>query len=259
MGYFYFDESIHGKGGFILGAFVYSQNDVDEQVEDAIRSCGLVPGKDEYKSGLHVGIHPEQTILRDSLKSIIYRTKIGVIVNSYDKRNELGINALKGLKQILSFYKEPEELHTTFFDENIFKNVQEAETLSLQIGINEYSNCFFEQDSKIIKGLQLADLVAHTCSIMLLETMGLVSKTVKAGDNSGYDPDMDIEIGFELWAGLRYNFFSKPPPHPDEWRDQFDFKSLVKDVGLYISDNCSEQLRDSALDRFGEMYLGCIH
>ena len=37
---------------------------------------------------------------------------------------------------------------------------------------------------------QLADLVAHTCAVMLLAELGLVKKTVKAGENSGYDPTM---------------------------------------------------------------------
>jgi hypothetical protein len=136
MGYFYFDESIHSKGEFILGAFVYSKDDVNEQVEDAIKSCGLVPGIDEYKSGIHVVKHPKQAELRDKLKSIIYKTKIGVVANPYDKRNELGVTALKGLKQILNNYKPPKDLHSTYFDENIFKNVQEAEALSIQLGIN---------------------------------------------------------------------------------------------------------------------------
>ncbi|MBS1115350.1 MAG: hypothetical protein H6Q94_1079 [Nitrospirae bacterium] len=43
MGYFYFDESMHSKGEFILGAFVYSPSDVNEEIEVAIKSCGLVP------------------------------------------------------------------------------------------------------------------------------------------------------------------------------------------------------------------------
>ena len=250
---------MHSKGDFILGAFVYSSADLKEQIEEAIKSCGLVPGIDEYKSGMYVGRNPKQVNLRDKLKGILYKTKLGVVVNSYDKRNELGVTALKGLIQILNYYKRPEDLHSAYFDENIFQNIQEAETISRKLGISEFSNCYFEQDSKIIKGLQIADLVAHTCSIMLLETMGLVTKTVKAGDNSGYDPDLDIELGFELWAGLRYNFFAKPPPHPDEWRDQIDFKATVQDVGLYIADNCSAELRARVLDRFAEMYLGCIH
>lgn len=168
MGLFYFDESIHKKGSFILGAYVYSQFDVDRQVEDAIKSCGLEPGKDEYKSGMHVGKHPEQAGLRSKLKDILHKTKLGIVINSYDKRHELGEAALKGLNLILSNYAPPEELHSTYFDANIFKNVREAKILTKGIGIDKFSNFYFEQDSKIIKGLQLADLVAHTCSIMLL-------------------------------------------------------------------------------------------
>lgn len=33
-----------------------------------------------------------------------------------------------------------------------------------------------------MKGIQLADLVAHTCATMLLETLGLVTKNVKGRD-----------------------------------------------------------------------------
>jgi hypothetical protein len=137
--------------------------------------------------------------------------------------------------------------------------VAQAEENARTLGLYEQFNCYFEQDSRIVCGLQLADLVAHTCSIMLLESLGLVTKTVKAGENSGYDPDLDIELGFELWASLRYNFFSKPAPHPDTWRDQSDYRVEVKGVGLYVSDSCPELLKEKALDRFGEMYLGCIH
>jgi hypothetical protein len=64
---------------------------------------------------------------------------------------------------------------------------------------------FLEVDSIKVKGIQLADLVAHTFATMLLEQLGLVDKKVKAGENSGYDPDLEIELGFELWASIRYN------------------------------------------------------
>ena len=198
MGYFYFDESIHDKGGFIVGAFVYSAADLNGEVEEAIKKCGLVPGRDEYKSGLHVGRHPEQAALRDMLKQLVFKSKIAVVINPSDKRNELGQSALLGLKQLLDYHKRAEDLHAAYFDESIFQSVQEAEVSARKLGIHEQVNCFFEQDSKIIGGLQVADLVAHTCSIMLLESLGLVTKTVKAGENSGYDPDLDIEIGFEL-------------------------------------------------------------
>jgi hypothetical protein len=39
--------------------------------------------------------------------------------------------------------------------------------------------------------------------VMLLERLGHLKKMVKGGANSGYDPDLDIGLGFELWASLR--------------------------------------------------------
>ncbi|MCK4629801.1 MAG: hypothetical protein KAT40_00055 [Bacteroidales bacterium] len=94
---------------------------------------------------------------------------------------------------------------------------------------------------------------------MLKEALGLVDKTVKAGNKSGYDPDTDINIGFELWADLRYNFFSDSLPDPDEWENMLDCKAKVGKKGLYISENCAEKVRSAGEGRFGEMYLGCIH
>ena len=50
MGFFYFDESIHERAAFILGAFVYSPNDLSAAVAAALSSVGLQAGKDEFKS-----------------------------------------------------------------------------------------------------------------------------------------------------------------------------------------------------------------
>jgi hypothetical protein len=51
MGYFYFDESIHPREGFILGSFVGSPCDESAQVERALAETGFQPGVDEFKSG----------------------------------------------------------------------------------------------------------------------------------------------------------------------------------------------------------------
>lgn len=60
MSSFYFDESIHHQANFILGAFVYSDVDLDADVAEALEQSGLRPGIDEFKSGsslLIVGCH----------------------------------------------------------------------------------------------------------------------------------------------------------------------------------------------------------
>jgi hypothetical protein len=95
--------------------------------------------------------------------------------------------------------------------------------------------------------------------VMLLEHLGHLKKMVKAGANSGYDPDIDIELGFELWASLRCAFFktSQPSARPE---DPFgDLMFDVENYGLHIAQSCDNALRTAALERFGVCYLGCIH
>jgi len=64
--------------------------------------------------------------------------------------------------------------------------------------------------------------------------LGLVTKTVKAGDNSGYEPNSDVELEFKLWAVVRYDFFAAPPP-PDQWKSQLDFEVDVEARGLHVA------------------------
>lgn len=97
---------------------------------------------------------------------------------------------------------------------------------------------------------------------MLLEEMGIVKKQVRAGENSGYHPDDLLELGFELWASLRYALLGKneyiegvSPPLDDPANPFF----RVDGYGLYIAPSCSRELAEYARNRFGINYLGCIH
>jgi hypothetical protein len=110
-----------------------------------------------------------------------------------------------------------------------------------------------------VLGLQVADLIAHTCATILRAQLGSVKKTIKPGPNSGYDPDGDMPLDFGLWAGLRYNFFAAAPPPYETWKSQLDFSVDVESRGLHISTLCDNAVKNAALFRFGKMYLGCIH
>lgn len=123
-------------------------------------------------------------------------------------------------------------------------------------------NCVvnFDQNSKLVAGIQLGDLAAHTLGIMLLEQLGHISKKVRAGESSGYDPDLEIELGFELWASIRYSFFMGPNGHGTTDDDQISMARFdVNGYGLYISPLCNPALTRAAEKRFGTNYLGCIH
>jgi hypothetical protein len=73
-----------------------------------------------------------------------------------------------------------------------------------------------------------------------------------------------IELGFELWAVVRYCFFGEGPNVTvEELQAADDVTDLLRvevgKRGLYIADSCSERLRTAASSRFGSMYIGCIH
>lgn len=260
MGYLYFDDSKHSKCNFYLGAFVYSDIDLDNIIVEYIKSSGLNPSIDEFKSRLRKDKHPEQVELRSHLKELIFQSKI-VIVISPPNEKEFKIATCNVLLQLIeNNKKELKNPLEIYLDQGLFKNSNDPEYKKLLDKISNVSvNLNIEQDSIVVKGIQLADLVAHTCSIMLKESLGLINKTIKAGENSGYDPDTDIEIGSKMWAGVRYNFFSTPPSHPDEWDSMLDCVAKVGDKGLFILNRCSVLVKEKAKDRFQEMYIGCIH
>ena len=144
-----------------------------------------------------------------------------------------------------------------YFDTGIFPSARRGLELADQIGVSRYCDVHPEEDSRHAKGLQLADLVAHTCGTMLLDALGLLSKTVKAGADSGYPPDLDIELGFELWATVRYQFFNGG--FPKNVQSNQDMVVDVAPYGLQVADSCSPEVREAAVARFGKQYLGCIH
>lgn len=259
-GFIYYDDSKHPKADFFMGAFIYSERDLNEEISQYISSSGLDPNKDEFKSRLRMDQNPEQKELRQYLKRLISDTKIAIVITAPNEKDFKACTS-KALIQLIE--NNQEELIfplNVFLDQGIYKNQNDDDYKSLVSMLNpKQVNLNIEQDSKVIKGIQLADLVAHTCSIMMKESLGLINKTIKVGNNSGYDPDTDIEIGFEIWAGIRYNFFSTPPPHPDEWESQLDCVATVERKGLFISESCNKTIKVEGKSRFGEMYLGCIH
>ena len=233
-------------------------NDLTPFVFKMIEAFGLQPGKDEFKSSsMKINDETNRTLL-DKLREIpgIAGAKIGLVVVPNGERDNLGSEALRGLRKILKANKLEEQEHKIYFDEGIsFKNKNK---ILEELGWKEKWKIFIGQDSKLIGGLQMADLSAHTMSVMLLEALGIVNKKVRAGEKSGYEPDLEMEIGFELWASLRYHFFTMDRIKPE----LSQLEAFTLDIGafaIYISDSCSGALRDTVMKRFNKCYVGCIH
>ncbi len=251
MKYVYFDDSIHDRGGFIIGAFVSLTKDPDTDLSNILINNGFDPNNDEFKSSTHFKECPKMIDVRDQLKSYVRNNcGISIIVLPRKNRDKLGAETINAFHKMVQFNTINDPM-SIYFDEGIFKNIKDGQKIASQYSFDR-CNFNFKTSSVTCKGIQLADLVAHTCSVMLLDQMGLINKTIKAGDNSGYAPDTDIELGFELWASIRGNFFCKQKAVSSPYY-------IVEPYGLYISHLCSNSLSIKARERFGETYRGCIH
>jgi hypothetical protein len=265
MGEIFHDESIHESGGFIVGAFVYCDRDPTSAVNTALVQARMRPGIDEFKSSALMSSRPDLMNLRDALCSIVQESKIGLLVMPSDHRSELGNEALLCLEKILRANRLDQSRQTVYFDNGIVPCVAAQQEFKRTFG--DHCELRLDQNSITVAGLQFADLTAHYLGTMLLAEMGKVSKKVRAGESSGYLPDLQIELEFELWARLRYSWFSSgrgligiDDCAPDDIRGSIASMSVdVANYGLYISRFCGSLLYDSAMKRFGASYMGCIH
>lgn len=260
MAYLFLDDSKHHRSGFSLAAFAICDADPTEEMSTLFREYGFDPGAFEFKSSATMKDNNDLQALRDSLKHFIVRNcKMALcVVDSADDTKTLGPASLKLLRSALKHPWFEGRQHEAFFDEGLFKHRSVAE--ALVAGDPELQNCnlYFEQDSKAVMGIQLADVLAHTCSIMLLDALGDITKKVivDAPGDSVYD-GLEVELGFEMWAGIRYAFLSQNKPNP---KDDFDLANVdVYPWGLFIDESVNERIASVAMDRFGEIYLGCIH
>ncbi|WP_319825823.1 DUF3800 domain-containing protein [Thalassovita sp.] len=251
------DDSKHHRFGFSLAAFVICDAEPTELVSAIFQRLGFDPAQFEYKSSAKMAGDAQLQALRDALKSFIGRQcKIAVCVVNGDKR--LGPAALRLLKSALSHPRLEDHSHKVFFDEGLFKSSKAAAGLTERDAAFERCEFYFEQDSRMHLGIQLADIVAHTCSTMLLEALGHVTKkiAVNAPGNSVYD-GLEVELGFEMWADIRYAFLAQNKQNP---KDDLDLANVdVYPWGLFIDESVNSQISAAAMERFGENYLGCIH
>jgi hypothetical protein len=257
MGFFYFDESIQRRAGFVIGAWVYSEKDASPQVFSALTDAGLVPMKDEFKSGMYMKSNPQQVCVRSRLHQLIHGRSIGVVVAPVSDRSRLGTEALIALARFIRANDELDVSHEIFLDQGIPINLRDV--ASFGCAVSATCHVHAHQDSRVIGGIQIADLASHCLGVMLLEHMGLLRKRVRVGENSGYHPDSLIELGFEMFGNFRSSFFKAPMPIPRGEDALGNLTYVVDGYGLYVGENCDIGLRQAVQERFGTCYMGCIH
>ena len=256
MSYLYFDESIRDRGGFIVGALVISDSDLSHLVRGLWRGMGLDSDSFEYKSSsFKLGdSHGQQQ--RGIMRGLLHSSRLALTVCPNADRQRLGTHCLSLVSQLLETGLLSAGQHNLYIDQNIVIPARERDSLASR-GVSVHPN----QDSRVVAGLQVADHAAHALGGMLLEEMGLVRKMVVAGEGSGYDPDLEIELGFELWASLRYALLGRNEKVEglSPLGDLANAYFRIEGYGLYIAPSCEHQLATHVRKRFGINYLGCIH
>ena len=257
MAYFYLDDSKHHPHGFSLAAFAICEEDPHEELEALFAKCGFDLTMYEFKSSTTMRDNPELQLLRDALRGFV-RSKCQIAVCVVDGDKNIGPASLELLKKAIIHPHLRDQRHQVFFDEGLFSSVGTAIKVATEIGGLDDCTIHFEQDSRRVSGIQVADLIAHTCGTMLLDALGRISKmiVVDAPNDSSYH-GLEIELGFEMWAGIRYAFLGVGN---DADIDDEDFAFvLVEPHGLYIDPSASSEVTIAARNRFGSIYLGCIH
>ena len=255
MAHFYLDDSKHHAHGFSLAAFAICDDDPQEELETIFAKFGFDLSTYEYKSSSKMYDNPSLQRLRGALRGFV-RSKCQIAVCVVDGDKQIGPASLELLKKAVLHPTLRNQLHQVFFDEGLFSSEAKAKSIAAEIGGFDECTIHFEQDSQLVPGIQVADLIAHTCGTMLLDGLGKINKIVNV-PNSGYDDDVEIDLGFEMWAGIRYAFLSVG--NGADIDDEDFAVVLVEPHGLYIDPSASPEVTEAARKRFGSMYLGCIH
>lgn len=245
----YFDETIREKGDFVIGALVASEIDLTPLVHRIWQDEGLDPRAYEFKSSSPKHTDEKSKKHRTQLARLLIDCRLALLVVPMCERKLLGNHCAALLAQLLKSKLIPHNANSLFVDQGILVSTDELDALGLKV--------YPEQNSISCGGLQVADHAAHVLGSMLLEDLGCLTKLVKISDEEGCC-DETINLGFELWAGLRYSFFGITNPELDPY-DQNTHTRMVDGYGLLVTSSCSPKLRKAAKRRFGSIYLGCIN
>ena len=256
----YVDESIHDALGFIVTTFVFSNSNLSEPVAAALGEAGVVPGRDEFKSSVRMANSPQMRDLRDLVLAIATSsTKIAVLVTPARRRKVLGCDVLSTLATIIETNKVQADDVEVYFDQGLISPSNETPEIVDRLQANRRCELVADQDSRVVFGLQAADVVAHSVAQVLREELGNLRKNVPLGPEQGYDEGTDASLGWTLRMTLRRNFFVGPVV-VEKGQDPVDaLNAELLGWGVFVSDGVADGVRTAVQRVFGTLWLGCIH
>lgn len=241
------DESIQHDLGYICVGFAYCQDPPDDAIAAAIKSAGLVPGRDEYKSGARMLGQEQRLALRDSISHIVLsQCKLGVYIAPASERPSLLPAVATTAENIVLRNKLP-RTQQVMVDEGIQGRRSAGSTL-----VELVTGC----DSRSVFGIQLADYAAYHCSYLLKCAVLGSSKTVVVELPHHPKNDEEVDLDWLTRTELRRSFFMEHRNIAQIKGDDWFF--TLSGYGAFYSPGLSPQLLEAARRTFDSMYLGCV-
>lgn len=254
FGSVFFDDSRHDRCNFALGAFVCAHGAAIDKLPKLLVAHGLTPYVDEFKSGTIMRNNPRLRDLREEfLRLLQFHCLLAVVISPPRPAYSLGWAALSHVPSLCEHPLLKSERCDIYFDQGLFPSVTSAATRAESLPISPSTALHFEQDSRAVLGLQLADLAAHAAAMMLVEELEGARK-IFSGENPASGESFDFTLQWKFWQQLRRNFLSKPM---EESGERAGYAQLAP-YGLHIDPGCPEKVRAIAEKRFGSLFLGCI-
>ena len=271
----FIDESVHRNLGFAASAFVFSSSDLDVHIAEVLQRRGLDPRRDEFKSGARmVGNAPLQEIRADLFDLIRRHTHLAVVFGPTDRGGRLGRHCLQALQSVLVRNGiSPVDLNV-FFDNGIFPSQAEARALWSLYSFLAPADFHPAEDSRVCRGIQAADLAAHTFAQVLRDELLPEPRRVAFDPDFPGEPPGSLRLSMLLLGNIRRAVLSRrivvggehydPATDPVVFGPDDDFtvygaEPEVFGWGVQVATEASEDLRRAVRNSLDRIWLGCMH
>jgi hypothetical protein len=181
--------------------------------------------------------------LRSAIETVIIRSnaRVGLLVSAASRRTALGAEIVAAVRKLAEANGVDLSGSTAIVDQGIRRP---------RI-ISATPRFVFDQNSKLVLGLQAADLVAALGAYILREALHGPRKYVKP-----YGDEIDAELGWTFKMGLRRNFWRK---HPEFTGENFDewFDAQLLGYGVFLGEDVPRSVGEAVEAVFSGIWLGC--
>jgi len=272
----YVDESVHAGSEFVATSFVFGSVSLEDAVARVLEEAGLTPREEELKSSARMDADPRMRAARDAVLRLAGSgTRIAVFVGSYD-RSSIGKHCLQALQSVLLRNGLASTPLDVYVDKDIFASASEAKRLQPLFRALKNSRIHPREDSRLVLGIQVADVVAHSFGqIIKAEISGEAKEVDIGGPNTGYAEGTKAPLGWSLLMSLRYALLTRPMAYEG---DDYDLETdpvvldpvhddpvtygqhpILLGWGVQVAPESNAELRSAVERSLGRLWLGCIH